>query len=162
MIQVQRAIAAIDPDLPLHRTGPMQRWIDDALVGRRVPMYIALAFGAVGLFLSAIGIYGVLAYGVAERQRERGVRMALGGSAKQVFGLVVADGLKITGVGLALGGAAAVAVGRVMESQLFGVAPADPGVYGLVALALAAVALLASAIPSWRASRIDPISVLGR
>ncbi len=162
MSQVQRALSAIDHDLPLYRTGTMQHWIDTALVGRRVPMYLALAFGAVGLFLSAIGIYGVLAYGVAERRRELGVRMALGGSSRQLFGLVLADGLKITGIGLGIGLAGAFFVGRLMESQLFDVSPADPAVTAIVAVSLAGVAVAASVIPSWRATRINPISVLNK
>jgi len=162
MAQVQRAIASIDPDLPVYRTGSMEYWIDRTLVSRRVPMYLALAFGAVGLFLSAIGIYGVLAYGVAERRRELGVRMALGGSASQVFKLVLGDGLRITAIGLAVGLAGSLAVGRVMESQLFGVSTVEPAVLALVAMALAGVALAASVIPSWRATRINPVTVLGK
>jgi len=162
MTQVQHAIAAIDPDIPLYRTGTMQHWIDVALGSRRVPMYLAVAFGAVGLFLSAIGIYGVLAYGVAERRRELGVRMALGGSSRRVFGLVLADGLRITAAGLAAGLLGALVVGRVMESQLFGVSPVEPVVMAGVAAMLGAVALAASLIPSLRATRIDPVSVLNR
>jgi predicted permease len=162
MAQVQRAIASIDPDLPVYRTGSMEDWIDRTLVSRRVPMYLALAFGAVGLFLSAIGIYGVLAYGVAERRRELGVRMALGGSASQVFNMVLGDGLRITAIGLAVGLAGSLAVGRVMESQLFGVSTVEPAVLALVAMALAGVALAASVIPSWRATRINPVTVLGK
>jgi putative ABC transport system permease protein len=155
-------IASLDPELPLYRVQPLDRFIDDAMAGRRVPMFVAMAFGAVGLFLSAVGIYGVLAYGVAERRRELGVRMALGGSTGRVFGLVLSDGLKIIGVGLAVGVAGAWFVGRVMESQLYGVSPMDPVVLAIVALALAVVALAASVIPSWRAARINPISVLGK
>ena len=78
----------------------MQEWIDRALVGRRAPMLIAAGFSMVALFLAGIGIYGVLAYGVAERKRELGVRMALGGSTASVFRLVLGDGLWIAGLGL--------------------------------------------------------------
>jgi putative ABC transport system permease protein len=159
---VRRAIAAVDPQLPVFRVQPMQAWIDTALVGRRVPMLIATAFGGIALFLSAIGIYGVLAYSVTQRHRELGVRIALGGSASSVFALVLNDGLKIAGVGVAVGLAGAFFVGQVMKSQLFNVAPTSPMVLATVTLGLAAVALLASVIPALRASRINPIVALGR
>jgi ABC-type antimicrobial peptide transport system permease subunit len=125
-------------------------------------MYVAMAFGAVGLFLSAIGIYGVLAYGVSQRRRELGVRMALGGSAGSVFTLVLGDGVKITGFGMLAGFAGAFFVGRLMQTMLFNVAPMDPSVVGLVAVTLVVVALVASVIPSWRASKINPAVVLGK
>jgi predicted permease len=162
MSGVRKAIAAIDPELPLYRVQPMQQFIDEALSGRRVPMYVAMAFGAVGLFLSAIGIYGVLAYGVSQRRRELGVRMALGGSAGSVFTLVLGDGVKITGFGMLAGFAGAFFVGRLMQTMLFNVAPMDPSVVGLVAVTLVVVALVASVIPSWRASKINPAVVLGK
>jgi predicted permease len=159
---VRRAIAAIDPQLPVFRAQPMQQWIDTALVGRRVPMLIATAFGGIALFLSAIGIYGVLAYSVTQRHRELGVRMALGGSGASVFGLILGDGLKIVGVGLAAGLTGAFFVGQVMKSQLFNVAPTNPVVLVLVTAMLSVVALLASGIPALRASRINPIVVLSK
>jgi len=162
MATVRQRVATIDPELPLFRIQPMQQVIDDSLTGRRVPMYVALAFGAVGLFLSAVGIYGVLAYGVTQRRRELGVRMALGGTAGTVFNLVLGDGVKIAGVGLVLGLAGAFFVGRFMEAQLFNVSPLDPAVLGSVVAILVAVALVASVIPSWRATRIDPVVVLGK
>jgi ABC-type antimicrobial peptide transport system permease subunit len=140
----------------------MQEWIDRALVGRRVPMLIAMAFGVVALLLAAVGIYGVLAYGVAQRQREIGVRLALGGTAAGVFGLVLRDGLRIVGIGVAVGLASSATAGQLMKSQLFNVAPMDPVVLGGGTAALVVVALIATMIPAWRASRIDPIVALGR
>ncbi len=159
---LRQKIAAIDPELPLYRAQPMQAWIDTALIGRRLPMQLALAFGATGLFLATVGIYGVLAYGVSQRRRELGVRMALGGSTRTTFAFVMRDGVVIAGAGLAIGLGGAIGVGRLMASQLFGVAPADPTVLAFVALILVPVALGASAIPAWRATRINPIIVLSK
>ncbi len=159
---MRRAVAGIDPELPVYLVRSMPEWIDRALIGRRVPMLIAMAFGGVALFLSAVGIYGVLAYGVSQRQRELGVRMALGGSGTSVFGLVLRDGLKIVALGIAIGLAGSFFVGRLMQRELFNVAPMNPLVLALVTVMLAVVALLASGIPALRASRINPIVVLGK
>jgi predicted permease len=161
-IDIKRAVAAVDVSLPVFRVQPMQEWIDRALVGRRAPMWIAAAFSLVALFLAGIGIYGVLAYGVSARRRELGVRMALGGSTGSVFRLVLRDGLTIVGVGVAGGLVGSYFLGRAMESLLFGVAPLNPGVIGAVTLILAAVALLATGIPAFRASRINPVLVLSK
>jgi predicted permease len=159
---IKRAIAGIDPELPVFRIQPMQEWVDRALVGRRAPMLIAAGFSLVALFLAAIGIYGVLAYGVAERRRELGVRMALGGSTGSVFRLVLSDGVLIVGVGLVAGLVGSYFVGRLMQSMLYGVAPMSPIVIGAVTLILGAVALVASGIPALRASRINPVVVLSK
>jgi len=155
-------IAGIDSGLPVFRMRTMQDWIDRALVGRRAPMLIAAGFSIVALFLAGIGIYGVLAYGVAERRRELGVRMALGGSTGSVFRLVLTDGLIIVGVGLTAGLIGSYFIGRLMQTMLFGVAPMSPVVIGIVTLVLAAVAFVASGIPALRASRINPAVVLGK
>lgn len=159
---VRAALAQIDPQVPAFRPRSMQEWIDQALVGRRVPMLIAMTFAAVALFLSAVGVYGVLAYGVVQRRRELGVRLALGGTSARIFGLVLAGGVRIVVFGLAIGLAGAYFVGQVMRSQLVNVTPTSPVVLLLVTLILSGVALVASLIPAWRASRIDPIVVLSR
>jgi predicted permease len=159
---IKKVFTSIDPQVPVFRLQPMQQWIDRALVGRRAPMLIAAGFSVVALFLAAIGIYGVLAYGVAERKRELGVRMALGGSAASIFRLVLNDGLLIVGFGVAAGLVGSYLVGNLMRSLLFGVAPMNLAVIGLVTVVLATVALLASGIPALRASRIDPVVVLGK
>jgi ABC-type antimicrobial peptide transport system permease subunit len=162
MTTVRQKLAAIDRELPLSDVRTMPEWIDRTLVSRRVPMYLSLAFGAVGLFLSAVGIYGVLAYGVEQRRRELGVRMALGSSAGAVFKMVLTGGLTIIGIGLALGLGGSYLVGRVMQSQLYGVAPLELVVVASVVVILGTVALAASIIPSWRATKINPIVVLGK
>jgi predicted permease len=159
---ISRAVKAIDPQLPLSNSQPMQTWIDDALVGRRMPMLIAIGFGVVALFLASVGIYGVLAYGVSQRRREMGVRMALGGTASDIFQLVAVDGVKIIVIGLILGLAGAFVVGRLMTNLLFGVTPLDPLVIAGMTLTLVVVALVASVIPAWRATTINPIVVLGK
>jgi len=159
---VRKAIASVDPSLPVFASRTMREWIDRALVSRRVPMLIAAAFGGVALFLSAVGIYGVLAYGVAQRRRELGVRMALGGSAGSVFTLVLSDGLRIVGIGLVVGLVSAFFVGQLMKSQLYQVAPMNPLVIAGVTVVLSVVALIASSLPALRASRINPIVVLSK
>ena len=153
-------IAAMDAELPLYGVRTMVERVDDSLISRRVPMLLAMAFAAVALLLSAIGVYGVLAYQVAQRRREIGIRMALGSTTREVFALVLRDGLKIAGVGLTVGLAGTYFVGEAMKSQLYNVAPMEPMVVGGVALVLTAVALAATIIPARRASRVNPLTAL--
>jgi ABC-type antimicrobial peptide transport system permease subunit len=110
--------------------------------------------------LSAIGIYGVLAYGVAQRRREIGIRLALGSTAGAVFGLVLREGLRMVVLGLALGFLALVALRRALVAVLYGVTPFDPTVLLSVAVALGVVALVAMSIPARRASRVSPLVAL--
>jgi putative ABC transport system permease protein len=131
-----------------------------ALLGRRVPMLLALGFAAVALFLSAVGVYGVLAYQVAQRRREIGIRMALGGSQREISRLVLAESVRMLALGLALGLAGAFVAGRAMRSLLYSVQPADPVVLATVAAVLAAVALVAAQVPASRARRTDPAVAL--
>jgi predicted permease len=159
---IRHAVGGIDPQLPVYRPRSMDEWVDLALAGRRVPMLIAMAFGVVALLLAAIGIYGVLAYGVAERRRELGVRMALGGTAANVFGLVLREGVTIVGFGLVIGLLLSFLLTPLMKTLLFDVAAINPIVLLLVTGALAIVALVASIVPAWRASKINPILVLSR
>jgi ABC-type lipoprotein release transport system permease subunit len=159
---VRKDVSAIDPELPVYDVRTMAARFDAALISRRVPMLIAVAFGAVALFLSAIGIYGVLAYGVAQRRREIGIRMALGSTRPQVFGLVLGDGVRILAIGLALGLAGAYYVGKAMERQLFHVAPTDLRVLAGVIVTLSAIALVAVAIPARRASKVNPVVALNQ
>jgi ABC-type antimicrobial peptide transport system permease subunit len=112
------------------------------------------------LLLSAIGVYGVLAYQVAQRRREIGIRMALGSTTREVFALVLRDGLKIAAVGLTVGLAGTYFVGQARQSQLYDVAPMEPAVVGAVAFVLTAVALAATIIPARRASRVNPLTAL--
>ena len=111
-------------------------------------MVICLVFAVLALALSAIGIYGVLAYTVTQRTREFGIRMALGASAGDVVGMVMRHGVRLAAIGLAIGVAGALAITRLMTTMLYGVRPTDPLVFGSVAVALMAVAVAASVIPS--------------
>jgi ABC-type antimicrobial peptide transport system permease subunit len=123
-------------------------------------MVLAVGFGVVAMLLASIGIYGVLAYQVTERRKEIGIRMALGSETRQIFALVLREGLVIVGIGLALGVAGALAIGRALESQLYGVRASDPAVLGAVVVALGLIALLASVVPARRAASVNPVTVL--
>jgi ABC-type antimicrobial peptide transport system permease subunit len=123
-------------------------------------MMLAVAFGAVALFLAAVGIYGVLAYQVTQRTREMGIRMALGSNAGGIFRLVIQEGALLVVVGFVLGLIGAVALRTSIASQLYDVQPLDPLVLGSVAGLLGAVALFACAVPARRAARIDPLIAL--
>ncbi len=157
---IREQVRQIDPELPFFSVKPMQQRVEESLVSRRTPMLLASLFGAVALFLAAVGIYGVLAYQVAQRRKEIGIRLALGSGGRQIFGLIVSEGLALLGLGVAVGLAGAFAIRRAMETQLYGVQPMDPVVLSIVAMALAIVAFLACAIPARRASRIDPLVAL--
>jgi predicted permease len=157
---VRGAVASLDPELPVYDVRTMEQRMDKALLNRRSPAMLSLGFAAVALLLSAVGIYGVLAYLVTQRTREIGIRMALGSSSGAVFALVLREGLLLVAAGFALGALGAFVLRRGLEAQLFGVRASDPGVLLSATLLLALVALVACALPARRASRIDPMTAL--
>jgi putative ABC transport system permease protein len=161
VIRTLRAeVAALDPDLVLSDIRTMDERASETLGRERLAMQLALAFGGVALFLSALGIYGVLAYLVAQRAHEIGVRIALGSTVRQVFTLVLREGLVLVAVGLVAGVAGIVLLGRTLQGLVYGVAPTDPVLIALVALVLAGTALAASVLPARRATKVNPIVVL--
>ena len=157
---VRTAMAQIDPELALFDVKRMDERAALSMSSRRTSLMLALAFGGLALFLSAIGIYGVLAYLVAQRRREIAIRVALGSTATGVVRLVLREGLVLVAIGLAVGFAGAIALHKAVVSQIYGVRPSDPLVMGGVTLLLGMIALAACAVPARRATRVDPIEVL--
>jgi ABC-type antimicrobial peptide transport system permease subunit len=135
----------------------MEAVFGDSVSRQRFLSLLLGIFAAVALMLAAIGTYGVLSYLVTERQREIGIRVALGASAGGIVRLVLRQGLSITVMGIAIGVLGALALARVTESLLFGVSPTDPGTYVAVGGVILAVALLACLVPAQRATRVDPL-----
>jgi predicted permease len=153
-------IAGIDPELALFDIETMADRAELSLSTRKTPMALAVGFGGLALFLSAIGIYGVLTYLVTQRRREIGIRAALGCSVAGIVKLVLSEGLVLVGTGLVLGIAGAAALRQAIENQLYGVRPLDPLVIGCVTLVLGLVALAACLLPARRATQVDPVIVL--
>lgn len=157
---VRAKFSAIAPNLALFDLHTMEERGDLALAGRRASLTLALLFACLALFLSAIGIYGVLAFLVTQRQREIGIRTALGCTAGGVVKLVAGEALWLLGAGLVLGVGGSVALRSIVASQLYEVKPLDPLVMSAAILTLGVVGLAASAIPAHRATRVDPVTVL--
>jgi putative ABC transport system permease protein len=153
-------VRAIDPASPLFEVGALQEAVDSSFDNRRAVMLLLAAFAVLAVFLSALGIYGVLAYDVSQRTREIGVRSAIGASRGQIVSLILRQGLWKGGVGVVLGLIGAALLSTYMTTLLFNVKPTDPAVYAAVSFVLIAVALLASYLPARRASRIDPLIAL--
>jgi putative ABC transport system permease protein len=137
-----------------------ETFIREQLAPTRFAMALLLAFAVIALVLSAVGLYGVIAYSVTQRTREIGVRIALGADRRSVERLVVGAGLRLATIGLIVGVGVALASTRLLSGLLYGVSPADPASFVAIALLVVAVALLASWLPARRAVRIDPITAL--
>jgi putative ABC transport system permease protein len=157
---IRAAVAAIDKDQPIFAVHTMQQLVDDSISTRRLTLVLLGIFSALALILAAIGIYGVMAYSVALRTQEIGIRMALGAQRQDVLRLVLGQGARIAFFGVAIGLAAAAALARLLSSLLFSVSARDPLTFAAVAVLLVAVALLACYIPARRALRVDPIIAL--
>jgi len=157
LIPVIRAkILAVAPGLPVYQTGALDFFVERSLENRRGVLTLLGAFALVALVLSAVGIYGVLAYDVSKRTREIGIRGALGASRGRILRLILRQGLRQTALGLAAGLIGAYFLGRLMAGLLFQVAPSDPFTLGVISLLLLGVGLLSSLWPARRAARIDP------
>jgi putative ABC transport system permease protein len=156
----REAVWSVDPDQPVDEVQPMADIVEGASSGRRSYTALLAAFAAVALLLATIGVYGVMAYSVAQRRHEIGIRMAMGARPADVLRLVVRQGMRLVAVGLAIGAALSLAASRWVASVLYGVDPRDPLTLGLVALFLGAVVLVASFLPARRAARVDPVATL--
>ena len=154
------AIHSIDPGLPIDQVQSYSEVLSQASAERRLSVYLLSGFAGLALLLAGMGIYSVIAYGVAQRTNEFGIRFALGAAARDVIGLVMKEGLRLAVVGLVLGLGLSLAVTRLMQRLLFEVSPRDPLLYSGVALFICAVAALACLVPALRATRIDPMQAL--
>jgi predicted permease len=158
--EMRQRLRGVDPTLPLYSECTLQMSVDGMLANRRGVMLLLGAFALIALVLSAVGIYGMLAYDVSQRTREIGIRGAIGASRGQIVALILRQGMGKTGVGLVLGLGGAFYLSRFLRSMLFDVEAADPLSYIVVSLLLLSVALLASWLPARRAAKIDPMVAL--
>lgn len=157
---IRTSLNRIDPAMPLSDVRTMDERTARSLIPRRAALLLALSFGLVATLLSAIGIYGVLVYLVTQRTREIGIRLALGSTARGVFGLVLREGLVLVAGGLTVGLAGTIALRRVLQSQVYGIGATDPMVIGLVFATLGAIALVACSLPALHATRVNPVTIL--
>jgi putative ABC transport system permease protein len=157
---LRKAIAGLDPNVPLTRARSMEAVIAESVAPRRMNLLLIGGFAGLALVLSAVGLYGVLSYTVAQRTHEIGIRMALGAAAAEVVGGVLREALGLTAAGIAIGVAGGLALTRILSSMLYGVAATDPATFAAVSLLLLAVALAASYVPARRATRVDPVVAL--
>jgi putative ABC transport system permease protein len=153
-------VRRLDPDLPVPAVKTMDEIVSTSVAERRLTMMLLSVFAGAALILAAVGIYGVIAYSVTQRTQEIGIRMALGAQRADVMRLVLRNGLLLVAVGITAGGVGALLLTKLMSGLLFEVAPGDPATFALVSVLLTSVALVASAVPGLRATRVDPVIAL--
>ena len=158
--QVQAAIEAVNPNLPLAEVRTLDAILAQSMARTSFTLVMLAIAAAVALALGVVGIYGVISYVVSQRTREIGVRMALGADRRDVRRMVLRQGVILAGIGVVIGLVAAVGLTRFMSSLLYGVEATDPVTFAAVAALLTAVALVASYLPAVRASRTDPLVAL--
>jgi putative ABC transport system permease protein len=157
---LRTAIHVIDRDQPVSQVRTMDELMGSAIAQRRLSTALLGVFAGLALLLAAIGIYGLMSFDVTRRTQEMGLRMALGAARGSVLSLVVAQGMRLAVLGLAIGLVGAIAAGRLIEHQLFGIRMTDPATYAAVAALLALVAFGATVVPAIRATRVDPMEAL--
>ena len=157
---LRRDVAALDPALPLANISSLEDLVDASIAGRRFTLLVFLVFGAIAVALSAVGVYGVLAYLVGQRTREIGLRLAIGASRSDVVWLFVREGAVLILVGMSAGLAGALAGGRWIATLLFGVTPADPATFAAAVFTLGVTAACATYLPARRAASVDPAEAL--
>jgi ABC-type antimicrobial peptide transport system permease subunit len=150
----------LDANIPIYAMRTTEVQINNSLATERMIASLSAVFGFLATLLAVIGLYGVMAYTVAQRTREVGIRMALGAAQGNVVWLVMREVLVLVAVGVAAGVVFSLVLTRVVQSQLFGLTPHDPATLALATVALAFVACAAGYIPAWRASRLDPMKAL--
>jgi putative ABC transport system permease protein len=156
----RQRIAAIDPDLPLVRPQTLTAVVDTAAGSTRLSSVLTAVFALLAALLASVGIYSLIAYSVAERTRELGIRVALGADRRAVVGLIVGEGLKLAGIGIGIGVAGSYLHTGTLQSLLYEVSPLDPGVIAMTCAAVLAVTVFASYVPARRALRVDPMTAL--
>jgi predicted permease len=157
---VRRQFAAVDPAVPFLDPQTLEEFTGAAVFVQRAVAWLLAAFGGLALMLAAMGIYGVMAHGVAQRTREIGIRGALGAGRREITTLILGQGARMTALGLGIGAAAALGVAQLLRHQLLGVQPTDPVTLASIAVLLGAVALAASYLPARRAAAVDPALAL--
>ncbi len=157
---IRAAVQSVDPDQPMARVRSLDEMVEASMGQRRLSMLLLGVFAGLALLLASVGIYGVMSYSVTQRTREMGVRIAVGAARGNVLALVLRQGMTLTFVGVAIGLAGAFGLTRFMASQLYGIRATDPPTFIAVALLLTSVAALATLIPAWRATRVDPVEAL--
>jgi predicted permease len=160
MQTVREQVRRLDPNVPMVDMRTIDEQIGLSLKTERLVASLSAVFGALATALAVIGLYGVMAYSIARRRREIGIRVALGALQSDVLWMVMQQVVVLSGAGLAVGGLLAFALSGLIRSQLYGLQPHDPFTYLSAAVVLAAAACAAGFIPSWRASRVDPMHVL--
>jgi predicted permease len=158
--EVEGAVWAIDAQQPVTQIRTMDELIESDVADRTRPMILLGVFAGLALVLACVGVYGVLAYAVAQRTREIGVRMALGAKPLDVTRMIVSGGLKLSAAGLLAGGLLAASLSMLLRTLLYGVTPIAPGIYAGTAMALVLVAMVACVIPAQRAAHVDPAVAL--
>ncbi len=158
--ELREIVRTLDPNLPLRTNAPYSQIVGLSLMPSRIAASVAGAFGALGVILAAVGLFGVLSYAVTQRTREIGIRLALGADVRDVRRLVLVGGLRLTLCGLIIGLALAFGGAQALRSMLYGLSPADPVAFGAITLLVVAVGSLASYLPARRATRTDPMEAL--
>jgi ABC-type antimicrobial peptide transport system permease subunit len=157
---IRGIVHEIDPNLPLYAMVTLEKQMEDSLVTERLVASLSSAFGFVATLLAAVGLYGVVAYTVARRTREIGIRMAVGAATGDVVWLVMREVLVLLAIGVGVAVPSALLLTRLVRNQLYGIQPNDPASIVLATVSIAAVVIVAGLVPARRATRVDPMKAL--